>query len=148
MCQAFDDTVNNLGPNQRVDSIIDFIEESFIRFMGPQQHYSFFDETASLIPKGQSADSLSCILVTFARQWQYNRRSVNDSRLCEWLCNFLFRLAIIGENAAAIVELIKNLDNEGGQDEINDFAQLLEDIQYWAQRGNERPDPCSVASKR
>jgi len=135
LCLAVEDTIENLGSVQTVEVIIDFVEESFMRFMGPQQVYSFYDETAALIPKGQSVDSLSCIVVTFARQWEHKHKTEKDDNLAvvtEWLCNFLFRLVIVGENADAILALVSNMDKSGSRT-VKNFARLQEDIRYWAQ---------------
>ena len=135
LCQALEDTAKSLGSDQTIEVVIDFVEESFMRFLGPQQLYSFYDEAAALIPKGQSVNSLSCILVTFARQWEYKYKSKNDSHLAvitEWLCNFLLRLVIIGENSSAIGSLVASMDKDGTR-KVKELARLQDDIRFWTQ---------------
>jgi hypothetical protein len=148
LCLALEDTVESLGSVQSVDVVIDFIEESFVRFMGPQQLYSFYDETAALIPKDQSVDKLSCILVTFARQWEHKHKTEKHiAVVTEWLCNFLFRLVIIGENADAILALVSSMD-ENGRRTVNGLTRLQDDIRYWTQIANSHNQDVCCSTNR
>lgn len=99
--------------------------------MGTQQLYSFYDETATLIPKGQSFESLSCILVTFARQWEYKRNTQKDlTVITAWMCSFLLRLVIIGENPEAILALVASMDRPD-TGAVEELARLQDDVRYW-----------------
>jgi len=149
LCLALEDTVENLGSVQTVEVVIDFVEESFVRFMGPQQLYSVYDEIAALVPKGKSVDHLSCILVTFARQWEHKHKTQKDQHLAvvtEWLCNFLFRLVIIGENADAILALVNSMGKIGTR--TVDLVRLQDDIRYWTQIANSRNQDVSRPPSR
>jgi hypothetical protein len=130
LCQAIDDTVED-EPDHLIEALIEFIEDSFSRFM--QQPYSFFDETASLICKERDPSVLSSILVTFGQQWKYLRGKEKDVRkfaiITEWICHYFLRLAIIGESSSGIMNLLTNLD-KGGKD--RKISQLLEDTLRWS----------------
>jgi len=130
LCLAIEDTTESFGAGECVEILIDFVEESFIRFMGPQQ-YLFYDETAALVPSGQNFESLSCILVTFARQWEYKHKIQKDLVvITAWLCNFLFRLLIVGENPEAILALVVSMDRPG-TGAVKELARLQDDVRYW-----------------
>jgi len=127
MSLALEDILKDFEASESVDIVIDFVEESFIRFMGPQQ-YSFYDETAALIAKGQSFESISCILVVFVRQWEYKHKLQKDlAVITTWLCSLLLRLVIIGENPEAILALAASMDRTG-KGAVKELAQLQEDI--------------------
>ena len=131
MCLALEDTVEIFGAGEPVEILIDFVEESFIRFMGTQQLYSFYDETAALISKGQSFESLSCILVTFVRQWEYKHKTQKDlAVVTAWMCSFLSRLVIIGENPEAILALVASIDRPD-TGAVKELARLQDDVRYW-----------------
>jgi hypothetical protein len=114
--------------------------------MGPQQLYSFYDEIAALVPKGKSVDNLSCILVTFARQWEHKHKTQKDQHFAvvtEWLCHFLFRLVIIGENPDAILALVSKIGTR-----TVDLVRLQDDIRYWTQIANCRNQDVSRSPSR
>lgn len=130
LCQAIDDTIED-EPDELIEALVEFIEDSFFRFM--QQPYSFFDETASLICKEQVPGILSSILVTFGQQWKHLRSKGKDVRkfviITQWICQFFLRLVIIGENSSAIINLLTILGKDAKDKKI---SQLFDDILRWS----------------
>ena len=136
LCQAIDDAVED-EPDELIEALVEFIEDSFFRFM--HQPYSFFDETASLICKEPVAGILSSILATFGQQWKHLRNKEMDVRkfviITQWICHFFLRLVIIGESSSAILNLLTNLEKDGKDKRI---SQLLEDVSRWSLNSSAR----------
>lgn len=132
MCQALDDISEDLEPDASIDTIVEFIEDSFSRFI--QKAYSIFDDAASLIPSEQSPGMLSSILVMFAQQWRYAKSKMTDvgkfAILTEWFCYFVLRLIVIGEPSNAIIALIAGM-NINDHSKSEKLSQLQEDVFRW-----------------
>jgi hypothetical protein len=124
LCLSLDDLKSSQS------EVLDFIENSFQRFM--QMPYSYFDEVASLSPNDKIA-TLSPILTTLFRQWEYNEKRNEKSEyfnvVTDWLCDFIVRLVIIGEDDRAICKLTQQ-PRKGNR--RREFAKTLEvDICRW-----------------
>jgi hypothetical protein len=111
IAEALEYLVQTSDYNDALDVLLDFIDESFSRFL--QRPYSFFDEAASLIKQDRQRRPFSCVLSSFARQWQYivNNEKETEKRtvITEFFCDLLFRSAIIGESPDALVTLLESL---------------------------------------
>jgi hypothetical protein len=139
MCESLEEIADNPDTAALLDTVLEFIETSFAMFM--QTRYSVFDEVARLFLPSNPNGTLSCVVVTLARQWRYARDHEEDSKkftqITEWFCEFLLRLAIIGENATAITALVEQLNfpasnAEGNTPRLADnILKLRHDIQSW-----------------
>jgi hypothetical protein len=111
LCESLDRVANNSDSEASLNAVLDFIEESFARFM--QAPYVAFDGVAALFPPGQTVHRLSCVLVTLARQWRYGRDNNLSTKkfksITDWFFDFILRSALIGENPAALVRLVDGL---------------------------------------
>jgi hypothetical protein len=133
LCWALDDVIKNPEPEQQLETILDFIDESFSRFM--QKPYPYYDEVAALFPTEEGIDLFSCILVTFTRQLQYiSDRGKSPEKLTyitEWFCNFVFRLVIIGEEPNAIMRLLSSFTADMDRRLSGNITRLSDNIARW-----------------
>lgn len=133
LCWALDDVVDNLEPERQLDTVLDFIDESFSRFM--LKPYPYYDEVAALFPT-EGVELFSCILVTFTRQLQYvsdkRKRPEKLSHIAEWFCNFVLRLVIIGEEPNAIMQLLSSFTAEMDRQMSGNIIRLRDNIARWA----------------
>jgi hypothetical protein len=126
LCLSLDDT-------DAKSDILEFIEGAFQRFM--QKPFPYFDKVSSFSLVNEDVVTLSPILITLIRQWEYlmkNKPSEQVRVITSWLCDFVFRLVIIGEDLKAIEVLIDK--REGEQKEMLD--ELRHDINNWNGSGS------------
>jgi hypothetical protein len=139
LCESLEEvTINDesVGP---LETVLEFIEESFARFM--KSPYAVFDGAATLVPPSEGVNTLSCILVTLVRQWQYAKENETDSDkfnvITKWFLDFLLRSALIGENSTALLALVDSLNTtvqpnaERRGPVLADCFRLREDIDSW-----------------
>ena len=124
LCLCLDDVKSSRS------NVLDFIEGSFQKFM--QMPYSYFDEVALLSRSGEKIVPMSPILITLFRQWEYletrNEKSENFDVITNWLCDFIIRLVVIGEDADAICSLTHPREGSSGRELLE---TLEEDICHW-----------------
>jgi hypothetical protein len=146
MCESLEEITDRPDTASLLDTVLEFIETSFAMFM--QTRYSVFDEVARLFLPSNPNGTLSCVVVTLARQWRYARDHEEDSEkfalITEWFCEFILRLAIIGENATAITALVDDLNfpksnAKGNNPRLADnILRLRHDIESWTTISEER----------
>ena len=132
LCWAVDDVIKNPEHEQQLETVLDFVDESFARFM--QKPYPYYDEAAALFP-AEGVELFSCILVTFTRQLQYIsdkwKASEKLAYIAEWFCNFVFRLVIIGEEPNAIMQLLSSSTAGMDHQTSGNIIRLRDNIARW-----------------
>lgn len=128
IAEALEHLVHTSDYPGALDVILDFIDESFSRFL--QKPYAFFDEAACVMKQDRRGRPFSCVLCSFARQWQYTVNNETDKAkttvITEYFCDLLFRSAIIGESPDALVALLRTVKR--GTDWDGEITELRHQI--------------------
>lgn len=116
-----------------LDIVLDFIEESFSRFM--KTPYSYADEAMALDSKATQTKTFSLVLVALARQWLYTLRKEQNLKSIESTTKFFFQFILrsvqIGEDANALIALIGYMHDHADTHMQSEMVQFRNEILAW-----------------
>jgi hypothetical protein len=130
MCEVLEE-LNRLENGLNI--VLDFIEESFSRFM--KTPYVYADEAMALDSKATQAKTFSLVLVALARQWLYTLRKEQNLKRLELTTKFFFQFILrsvqIGESANALIALIGHMHDSAGMHMQSEIFQIRNEMLAW-----------------